>query len=483
MRKNTYYILLLLIGFICNSCNNFLDQVPDQRTENLDTPDKIAQLLVSAYPSASYCTLNELRSDNAIQTISSLTQEKIIDEAFIWGDEFDYKIDTPDFFWEQSYLSIAAANMAIEAIEKLGGGKDYDRLLGEALICRAYNHFMLVSLFSKFYDPKASNLDPGIPYVLTPETTPNAKYERKTVAYVYEMIEKDLERGLPLIEDQYKIPAYHFTKRASRAFATRFYLFKGEYSKVIEHAEIAFPGQSIGAFLRPSIEYKNMTIPDLEIIFTRANQPSNLLLASCASLWARNVGESLYGVSENMMAAILYNNVFGKSYAFKNVTYGSGDYCQFILKFNEYFVKKNTNDAIGEPYVMAPLFVTDEVLLNRAEAKIYTKDYQGAISDLNLWASKNIEGFLQTYYLNEQKAKDYYGIADIESALIQSVLDIRRVAFLHEGLRWFDNLRYKMPIVHKYTDGREIELQTNDPRRLLQLPQTAVRAGLDLNPR
>ena len=32
------------------ACNDFLDELPDNRTE-LDTPDKINRLLVSAYPS------------------------------------------------------------------------------------------------------------------------------------------------------------------------------------------------------------------------------------------------------------------------------------------------------------------------------------------------------------------------------------------------------------------------------------------------
>lgn len=35
------------------ACNDFLDELPDNRTE-LDTPDKINRLLVSAYPSRSF---------------------------------------------------------------------------------------------------------------------------------------------------------------------------------------------------------------------------------------------------------------------------------------------------------------------------------------------------------------------------------------------------------------------------------------------
>lgn len=45
------------------ACNDFLDELPDNRTE-LDTPDKINRLLVSAYPSRSFTRMCEIASDN-----------------------------------------------------------------------------------------------------------------------------------------------------------------------------------------------------------------------------------------------------------------------------------------------------------------------------------------------------------------------------------------------------------------------------------
>jgi hypothetical protein len=42
-------------------------------------------------------------------------------------------------------------------------------------------------------------------------------YDRKTVAYVYDRIQQDIEEGLPLIENKYyDVPKYHFTKRSSK---------------------------------------------------------------------------------------------------------------------------------------------------------------------------------------------------------------------------------------------------------------------------
>jgi len=61
-------------------------------------------------------------------------------------------------------------------------------------------------------------------------------------------------------------------------------------------------------------------------------------------------------------------------------------------------------------------------------------------------------------------------------------VDIRRVEFVQEGLRWFDNKRLGMKVVHKVGDG-QIELTKGDPRRELQIPNSALEFGMAPNPR
>ena len=53
-------VLLSAVAVLPLSCNKFLDEMPDNRTE-LDTPDKIAQILVSAYASALPTTIMAIR--------------------------------------------------------------------------------------------------------------------------------------------------------------------------------------------------------------------------------------------------------------------------------------------------------------------------------------------------------------------------------------------------------------------------------------
>ena len=86
-------------------------------------------------------------------------------------------------------------------IDGLEGEKSLkDAVKGEAYLTRAYGHFMLVNLFAKHYDPETAAQDPGVPYVLEPETEFIKEYSRGTVEDVYDNIEDDLEEGLDLVD-------------------------------------------------------------------------------------------------------------------------------------------------------------------------------------------------------------------------------------------------------------------------------------------
>src|SRR5690606_2728219 len=131
---------------------------PDNRT-TIDSAEKIAELLVGAYPEASYVSFLEPLSDNADDKGPSATSEseyRVNQYMYNWEDLDDTDADTPTFYWNQAYSAIAQANQALASIEELGGGSSLNRLKGEALLCRAYAHYMLVNIFSKAYNPNTS---------------------------------------------------------------------------------------------------------------------------------------------------------------------------------------------------------------------------------------------------------------------------------------------------------------------------------------
>ena len=265
---------------LLGSCNDFLNENPDNRTQ-IDTPEKVRQVLVSAYPENSYFVMAEYMSDNVDEYQNPRTDVSL-DEYYRWKDATQTTNDSPDRLWRTYYASIANANEALKAIDKLGGPKTELLALckGEALLCRAYAHFMLANIFCMNYGMPNSNTDMGIYYMYDTDTRIGQVNPRGTVAEVYQKIAKDLEEGLPLVGDAHlKVPKFHFNKKAAYAFATRFYLFHEEWEKAVKYANECL-GSSPQTLLRDWRSYQSMTrnIEAYTLKYVNTENKCNLLM-------------------------------------------------------------------------------------------------------------------------------------------------------------------------------------------------------------
>jgi starch-binding outer membrane protein, SusD/RagB family len=484
MKKNLLYSSCLFL-LISTGCNKYLDKEPDNRAK-LNSPEKISQLLGTAYPQSNYQAIGEIMSDN-VTDIGNGQTDNVIHDLYFYIDTRENQEDSPEKYWYACYSAIASANLALQTISKEPDPTAYKNQRGEALVARAYAHFMLVNFFSKFYDAATASSDPGIPYVTEPETVVIKQYDRKTVQYVYEMIEKDLLEGLPLIEDKaYNVTKYHFNRTAASAFATRYYLFKKDYAKVIQYASQVVAGNNFAPSLRGwNSTYQNITdVTELFKIYAKSTEPANLLLVETASIWARNYYTVRYGVSQEKQREIFPrpDYITGGNFAFKQYSVFEGTHA-LVPKIDEYFVKVSVNANIGDAYVMVPLFTVEEVLFNQAEAYAYAGNFAAAIANLNAYASTRILNYSASNSITEARLRSAIGTNDTRTALIAAILFYKRAEFVHEGMRWFDLLRYKIPVAHPVRGGQTIFLSADDPRRVLQLPQSTNLAGLKANPR
>lgn len=336
--------LVLLTG-----CNNFLDVVPDDRTE-INTTEKLAKLVADAYPKASYAAMLNSRVDFVTDKGSGKQENNSNTDPFFWRDVEDETQDTPTWFWRKFYYSIAEVNHALKAAEEMGAPKEQEPYIAEAKMIRSFSHFMLVSLFAKFYDKDSDNSSPGVPYVTEPETVALAKYDRETVAKTYEKIEKDLIESIDKLGSDaiYTVPRYHFTRAAANAYASRFYLYKGNWGKVITYASKVFPMPSVfvgqeGAKNvsdrdNANIYAKNNFQPwlttyavapgssDVKIAYTKSDNTSNLLLTEMSSRMSRYANTWRYGCVKSDLEQTLTSsalNVTGGQWAYRN--WYSGD--------------------------------------------------------------------------------------------------------------------------------------------------------------
>ncbi len=483
--KNIILYILVCVAVLGTGCEKYLDQAPDQRT-TLNSPEKVSRLLVTAYPRGNYTLVAEGMSDNIAYIGPPATEYVITRDAYAWKDVEGISQDTPIYYWNSCYAAIAAANQALDAIEKASDPQNYTAQKGEALVARAYAHFMLVTFYAKPYDIATSGTDMGIPYVTEPENVVFKNYDRRTVAFVYEQIEKDLLAGIPLIKDsKYTVPSYHFTKKAAYGFASRYYLFKKDYPKVIEYADQAFPANDFATSARPWKSYADISgSSNVALALTSASNPGNLLIAETVSNTARQYSTNQYAMSQGKLDEI--RSPLGILLtAYKSYSTNGGAY-YFIPKHYSHFVRTSINASTGTYYNMQTLLTTEEVLLNRAEAYIYEGRYADAVKDFNTLLSVRLNTYTEsTNGLTNAKITTYYASSttDQRQAYINTVLALRRAEFVSDGMRWMDILRYKMPVVHRDKDGVAHTLATDDNRRQWQLPGEVALSGIPLNPR
>ncbi|MEP7258856.1 MAG: RagB/SusD family nutrient uptake outer membrane protein, partial [Flavitalea sp.] len=385
--------LLFIAIFLLPGCNKYLDKEPDNRTV-ITTPEQIAQLLTSAYPHANYILFCEAMSDNAEDKEGSGSQYSSLNKAN--QQSYKYEVveispddqDGPDNYWVYCYKAIAAANQALEIIAKSPYPSKLSAHKGEALVARAYAHFMLVTLFAKAYDPATAASDPGIPYVTEPEKQIFKQYDRSTVANVYELIEKDLLEGYPLIDDKIynEAPKFHFNKKAAAAFAARFYLFKQDYGSTITYSSQALSATPANDIRPWNTILTNLPYNELETDYAKATTRGNLLLQEADSFWGDAYPSLRYGIGEQVAVELLFNrNVTGGTYTYD--LYGSSPRSYNIPKFYTHVVATSINANSGQPFNTIPLFTAEEALLNRAEAYVRSGNANLAIKDLNAFAS------------------------------------------------------------------------------------------------
>lgn len=525
-------------GMLDSVFGGYLDENPDNRLE-LDTEEKIRKVLVSAYPQSSYFLLTEMASDNTDENMSSaysaysITQE----QNYRWQDIIGDDIDTPYDIWRKFYDAIQTACAAIDAIDELRSQNKVTNentangIEAEARLCRAYGHFVLVNLFSKSYSASTGNTDPGIPYILKAETNLLVEYDRGNVEYVYKKIEEDIEKAMPYVS-QIKVSTtssssgllkYHWNKEAANAFAARFFLFYKKYDKSIQYATAAL-GEAPESKLRNwSLDGKSVSNSSLaNKTYIETTQTANFLLVPAESLWGRVHGLT-YSGKRFAMQSVTYKEMGSSEsslpiagwmqYRALTALSGAISVTPKIGEFFEYFDKVA---GIGWTHIVQTLFTADDTLLGRAEAYALNNELEKATADLATFL-KAFTYYRDTFngkmitedaatliaFMRQPDKFDYdprstsnnkfkkpinlESLTDDQKDVLQGILLAKRTLNIHEGTRWFDINRYKIEIYRREIhDGIPVpkdKLGVNDPRRLFQIPQQMVSAGMQPNPR
>lgn len=517
-RKNKYITLAALaLSFCVSSCDNYLDTLPDNRMEIKDA-DQVSKLLVSAYSQANPAYLLEMYSDNSDEIINTgwTSAGQFQQQAYDWDDITDVsENESPQQLWNSYYTATSSANQALQYIEQ-HPDENLSAQKGEALLCRAYNAFMLANVFCMAYDETTASTALGLPYPTEPETKVGTTYQRGTLAELYSKIDADIQQGIKLVNDNYSQPKFHFTKNAAYAFAARFYLYYHKYDKAEAYATKVI-GNNPASRLRDWAALNKLSTNDYiqpqEYVNSSLN--CNLLLQVAYSSWGAINGPYLYGdryahgalisSTETLQADGPWGNSSQMNYS---VWHNSSLSKYMLRKLCYSFEYTDIQTGSGYPHGEYSVFNTDETLLVRAEARALQHNYEGALDDINAELSKfhsaspklTIDGIrnfysgINYYTPTEPTPKKQFHTSfaieeDTEEPMLQCILQLRRLVTMHEGLRMQDVKRYGIVIYRRQVDASQNvlqvtdEMRTNDPRRAVQLPQDVINAGLKPNPR
>lgn len=545
MKKNIFVIIALCA--LATSACDFLDKEPDLRAD-INTKEKVQLLLVSAYTDANSAPLCEYSSDQVIdnnvpdpktgQANAVNPLDEMYNDIFAWRPVKQSSNDSPKLIWDGHYTAIATANQALQAIAKLEAqGIKMDAEKGEALLSRAYHHFLLAGVFCQAWKNEVdSKKDLGLTYMMQPETKVAPKYSRGpelevgldlngdtawiggSLYHTFMNIQKDLEAGLKLVSDEYySVPRYHFNVKAAHAFAARFYLYKRDWAKVVKHADHVLTTTDETALAMLFDAQTNRDQSNVELQFNHyidVNAPSNLLLiatySSSAYAHFSTYGRYQYNgdaqTFTSYSAGPCWNSQF-PGFGTWSMDSKLGGFCA-----KDYYDFEYVDKVAGYGYVrmVSRAFTTNETLLCRAEAKVHLNDFVGATNDFRLWCQGyNVNGRMDTLAngnvnLTPEKVTKFYGekagtkfapelhnqdmasdwvITPEQMPFVHCALHFRRIEGLHDGLRWHDLKRYGIEIEHKQGKDDPRKLVWNDDRRAIQLPQEVIVAGMTANPR
>ena len=532
MKNKIFTVLTLgLAALGLSSCNDYLDKLPDERAE-LNTEEKITQLLVSAYPTCTNNLLVEVLSDNVDDNGRAYSSPAIVDQTYRFIDTTEEGNDSPYDIWGGYYRAVATVNEALQAVEAMGNPASLQGDVAEAKLIRAYSMFMLAQTFCMAWNPDKADEYLGLPYPLIPEQDLTAQYERGTLRQLYENINKDIEEALPHIADaaqKYTQPKYHFNVKAAYAFASRFNLYYMNYQKAIEYANMVL-GSDPTAVMRNYDPYRELGRDDFANLWIRSNDQANIMLLATYSIAPRYLTWATSSRFAHNYDITAYETFWvdmpwgdgssANSIIYANHLYGTNQ-CVAFPTYEEQFEYTDKVAGIGYTHSVDPVFTGDISILERAEAYCLLGQLDNAMKDINTWIGTHCKDKYEDGELL-MAAPQNLTVADIvafvtntdyakrtpdgwrdrsfrkhmhpqgftigaegsdQECMLQFILHMKRIETVFHGFRMQDVKRYGIEYTHEVVGEDPLVFIRGDLRGAIQIPNTVIAAGLQENPR
>ena len=455
--KKSAYILLAAVGM--TACN-YLEIEPVGQVIPHKTSEFRALLTTGyyTYPFAAAQAYTGLLSDEigvfdagAIWDVSDAV-------ALGYNYTWQYGSQMREYPYQYFYQSIFYANAVIENIRDADvddAGEPLEQILGEAYALRAYNHFQLVNLYGKPYNPDTAGTDRGI--AISDLIDIEQEYRPTNVAAVYGLILDDIaesERLMSLEKQPDETRNYRFSLNAVRAFKARVLLYMQRWQEAYETA----------AALIPKYELLDLNTADEGSARPWQAASSEAILAIDRPFGGSGGDlNSASIIAEPILALFDEANDCRRSYL-KEINGYDNLWNPVLLGYG---VNRSPSDRTS--------IRAAELYLIAAEAGSYLPQELGAARQylLDLQANR-----LKPEAMEERQTK----IEAMDARQLRAeIADERAREFLLEGHRWLDLRRTTRPAITKTYDGSTYTLHANDSRYTLPFPQSAIASNPELN--
>lgn len=340
-------------------------------------------------------------------------------------------------YWQIYYQWILNANKLLEALEEAENTDPelYNQIKGEALCIRGWSHFNLVQLYAKRYVAGSANTQDGIPYRTTSVPSEMA---RNSVEDVYSKINADLDEACTLLEGK-DTGVNHYSDMVAWGLKARVALAMQDYANAATYAAKSISlAESKGVALMTGDQlyhgFANITTETKEAMYaaiTPNDQTVYFYSFYAYMSWNFNATAIRQGVKA--INADTYDTMSESDLrrAWWDPT-GEMDVPATTfakIKYqNRKFTARSSADAVGDVAFMR----LAELYLTQAEALARSGNFTEA----------------QNVFTKFQVTRDpsYISKGNTGEALIEEIMNSRRIELWAEGFRFYDLKRLHLPI-------------------------------------
>lgn len=471
--------LVLVLGALAVSCKKQLELLPRQSIllrDALNTRENIDAAITGVY--------SRLKSLRAYGRDMLAVPEALADNAAFTNKSGRLVAENQNqpgshlVNWQNAYFAIAEINLILEAIPNLNvipavTAAERNRWEGQLFFLRALFYHDLMRAYA--YEPGMGVPGQdrgGVPVMLSTPTTVEAAVAtlpaRASVDSVYSFIINDLLRANQrLTNDFVSFYPHTATKVAAQALLARVQLYNANYSESIRWCDSVLLTASVPGRMTNAVSYvsgwTSATHPESIFEVRWANQAENPgvnesmqttyttllfrgnrnVVGGFGDLVPNATGLGLLGITTNSATA---PTTIARTDDARNLLFEIGSPARGTARIEcTKFIGKNGFPNLDN----VPVIRLPEIYLTRAEARasLPSPNLSGALADLVLVKQNRYAS-----YATSQQAFD--NSLTTQAPLINEILRQRRIEFMFEGHRWFDEKRRGTTAKIAYTDFR-----------------------------